>query len=79
MDAGIDSFFNKAYQNFLPTDSRHPDDALRMIFACLSKKPQERPIIEDIFNVPWIRDAPTMLDDELRQEIQTIIGLHKHP
>ena len=79
MDVGIDSFFNDAYKNFLPTDSRHPDDALRMIFACLSKNPHERPTIEDIYNVPWIRDAPTMLDDELRQEIQTIFALHKNP
>ena len=58
----LSQFFGIHYQNFFPTDERHSDAALKLIFDCLNRDPADRPTIEEVMSNEWISSSPQELD-----------------
>jgi serine/threonine protein kinase len=65
----METYFDIQYQNFLPTNERHPKIALELIYRCLNPNPALRPRIEEVMANEWIKTAPSTLDQELLNEM----------
>ena len=72
-------FYDILYSSFRDVDARHPQEVLDLLYRCLNPDPEGRPSIFEFECCEWIRAAPDDLDDDLRNELEALYNLAKHP
>ena len=73
-------FFGILYKSFRAgDDERHPQEVLDLLYRCLNPDPEGRPSIVEFETCEWIAKAPEEMDVELREEMEYLYSLERHP